>query len=130
MKKELQNKLFNKYPKIFRQKDLPMTETCMCWGIECGDGWYDILDRLCQRIQDYVDKTGCPQVEATQVKEKFGTLRFYTQGGDETTESFIDEAEEETEHICELCGSKEDIQPTKGWIHYLCPKCRNESDMI
>lgn len=31
---ELQEKLFEKYPKIFRQKDLSMNETCMCWGIE------------------------------------------------------------------------------------------------
>ncbi len=126
MNKELQNKLYNKYPKIFRQKNLPMTQTCMCWGLECGDGWYDILDRLCEKIQNYVDATGCSQVEASQVKEKFGTLRFYTHGGDETTEKFVDEVVEETYNICELCGSKEDIQPTTGWIQYLCSGCRKK----
>ena len=34
MKKELQDKLYNDFPKIFKQKDLSMKETCMCWGIE------------------------------------------------------------------------------------------------
>ena len=78
MKKELQNKLFEKYPKIFRQKDLPKQETCMCWGFQCGDGWYDLIDTLCSCIQRRVDYKGGNQVEATQVKTKFGGLRFYT----------------------------------------------------
>lgn len=56
MKPELENKLFEKYPKIFRQKDLPPNQSCMCFGIECGDGWYKILDVLCQAIQWKVDE--------------------------------------------------------------------------
>ena len=51
MKKEFEDKLFEKYPKIFRQKDLPKTATCMCWGIATGDGWYDLIDTLCHKIQ-------------------------------------------------------------------------------
>ena len=51
MRKELEDKLFNKYPEIFKQKDLPARETCMCWGITCGDGWYDIIDNLCKLIK-------------------------------------------------------------------------------
>jgi hypothetical protein len=51
MDRELQQKLFDKYPKIFRQKDLSMQETAMCWGIACGNGWYDLIDALCEEIQ-------------------------------------------------------------------------------
>ena len=43
MKKELQDKLFEKYPKLYRQKDLDKTQTAMCWGISCGSGWYNII---------------------------------------------------------------------------------------
>jgi hypothetical protein len=32
-----------------------MQETCMCWGFECGDGWYDIINSLCANIQHHVD---------------------------------------------------------------------------
>jgi len=55
MNKELQNKLYNKYPKIFRQKDLSMQETCMNWGIDCDDGWFNLLDCLCSNIQRRID---------------------------------------------------------------------------
>ena len=102
MKKELEDKLFEKYPKIFRQKDLPMNETCMCWGFECGDGWYNILDILCKQIQWHIDKNlkedeleGNVQVEATQVKEKFGGLRFYYHGGND----FINGLKEEIQKL-------------------------------
>ena len=54
MKKELQDKLFEKYPRIFKQKDLSSQETVMCLGITCGDGWYDIIDTLCEAIQQRV----------------------------------------------------------------------------
>ena len=56
MKAELQKQLYEKYPKIFRQKDLPMNQTCMCWGIEVGEGWYNIIDTLCGLIQWHIDQ--------------------------------------------------------------------------
>jgi hypothetical protein len=54
MRDELQKKLFEKYPDIFWQKDYPPSETLMCFGIECGDGWYHILNGLCQAITNHV----------------------------------------------------------------------------
>jgi len=78
MKQEEERKLFEKYPKIFCQRKLPMSQTAMCWGFSCGSGWYNIIDALCANIQGYIDSENKPQVEATQVKEKFGELRFYT----------------------------------------------------
>ena len=101
MKAELQQQIFAKYPKMFGDRTKPMTETCMCWGLEVGDGWYNIIDTLCEAlthtyttgvqvdeedgkrlgIEPYSDSyyfsVESPQVIATQVKEKFGTLRFY-----------------------------------------------------
>ena len=49
----------------------------MCWGFSCGDGWYLLIDRLCSSLQWDTDTNKYPQVVATQVKEKYGTLRFY-----------------------------------------------------
>ena len=123
MKLELQNKLFDKYPKIFRQKDLPMTQTCLCWGIETGDGWYWLIDNLCSQLQWDTDKNSYPQVEATQVKEKYGTLRFYYNGGNDQQEGMISFAESLSGSICENCGSTEEVKQTEGWINTLCKKC-------
>lgn len=114
MKTELQEKLYNKYPEIFRQKDLPMSQTCMCWGIDHGNGWYDILDNLCAIIQSHVRYHKLPQVEAVQVKEKYGTLRFYTNHTDEYVSGAIGMAERMTGVTCEVCGSPGKTY-TQGW---------------
>lgn len=81
MEQKLQNKLFEKYPKIFVNKSLSIQESCMGQGITCGDGWYSLLDTLCHCIQKHSDHTE-NQIIAHQVKSKFGGLRFYTNSCD------------------------------------------------
>jgi len=131
MKAELQQKLFKKYPKIFRQKKLSMTETCMYWGIECPNSWYKILNNLCSKIQKYIDAGNIEQIEATQVKEKYGTLRFYSNNYDPIIDDLIDKAEIETSKICAYCGSKDDVKGSEnGWILYLCQLCRNKKCIL
>jgi hypothetical protein len=81
-----QKEIFEKYPKIFGDKDKPMTETCMCWGLEVPNSWLPIIDELCDAIthctytmgvREYDGVIQFPQVVAEQVKEKFNGLRFY-----------------------------------------------------
>ena len=124
MKQELDEKLVEKYPKIFADRFGDMTETAMCWGFECNDGWYNIIDVLCGEIQRYIDfkeKQDDPveQVVASQVKEKFGGLRFYIEGGDSVTFSLIDFAESMSLRTCEVCGNVGERRG-KGWIRTLC----------
>lgn len=124
MRKELQNKLYKKYPAIFAQKDLSIKKTCMCWGIDCGDGWYWLIDNLCRSLQSYIDHKKCEQLEATQVKEKFGRLRFYTTPIDDFLRGQIRFAEHLSLSICEECGSTEDVaQTTESSIKTRCKKC-------
>jgi len=125
MKKELQEKLFKKYPKIFAQRYLSMEQTAMCWGIDTGDGWYWLIDQLCEYLQFQTDNNKSPQVEASQVKEKFGGLRFYVSGADDRQYSAIRFAEFLSYSICEDCGTTKEVSQNKtGWIRSLCPKCR------
>ena len=127
MKKELQDKLYEKYPKIFIEKDLPMNQSCMCWGIKTGNGWYGILDRLCQALQYSTDTNGHPQVVANQVKEKFASLRFYTTGEDEYQYGLINMAENMTEITCENCGvPARRMTSDRGRVIVLCNKCFKE----
>ena len=101
MKPELDKALCEKYPKIFVNRHADMSTTAMCWGLEVGDGWYNLIDTLCEAltytyttsikvdeedgkhfgVKPYADSyyftVEPPQVIADQVKEKFGTLRFY-----------------------------------------------------
>ena len=73
--------IFEEFPEIFRDRKKSMKETCMCWGLEVPDSWLPTIRRLAKTMQT-VSYTGCsfnkaPQVVAEQVKEKFGSLRFY-----------------------------------------------------
>jgi len=131
MREELDKALCEKYPKIFVQRNWDMSKTCMCWGFP-GDGWYNILDMLCGAIQDRCDnvkqyKDGemvpvCPQVVAVQVKEKFGTLRFYFDGGDDDVHGMVAMAEHMSKLTCEDCGKPGKLITTRGWVHVACPK--------
>ncbi len=126
MKRELQNKLFQKYPGLFAQKDLGPMHSLMCFGIETPDSWFDIIDQTCGLIQKYVDDSKIQQIEFAQVKEKFGSLRMYANLYDDTVEDIIDNATRLTEHICARCGSMNDVKSTVGWIEYLCRDCYSE----
>jgi len=124
MKRELDQLLCERYPRMMVNRNKSMIETCMCWGFECGDGWFNILNQLMGSIQHHLDwknKSGLvvDQVTLDQVKEKFGTLRFYYSGGDDTIDGMVRLAESMTCVTCEVCGSP-GTQNNGGWITTLC----------
>lgn len=61
----------------------------------------------------------CPQVVADQVKEKFGTLRFYYHGGDDVVHGMVCLAESMSGVTCETCGKPGHLR-SGGWIQSLC----------
>ena len=138
MRDELDKQLCEKYPKIFRDRHSPMTETAMCWGFECGDGWHQIIDSLCSQIQHHINwkqeqkekysrGEGCRQVVAMQVKEKFGGLRFYYNGGDEKIDGMVRMAESWAANTCETCGKPGRLRG-RGWLYTACDEHTKEED--
>ena len=122
------NKIIKKYPKIFQ----PYEGNPYGVNWELPEGWEEVVDELCGAIQDYVDnvkryKEGeeirVEQVRCTQVKEKFGGLRFYFEGGDQEVDGMVRMAEWMCENRCQDCGRKEDLGKTSGWISVLCRNC-------
>jgi hypothetical protein len=101
-------------------------------GFACGEGWWPILTNLCANIQHHLDWKNkssevVPQVTVEQIKEKFGGLRFYYQGGDDTIRGMVTIAEAWAGNTCETCGSP-GTSGGKGWIKTLCPTHRAEAD--
>ena len=107
-----------------------MTQTAMCWGFDCGDGWYNIIDAVCAMIQNHernnkLNNEVMPPVIATQVKEKYGTLRFYYTGGDDYINGVVAMAEYMSGVTCETCGAPGEIRED-GWIRTLCDEHAKE----
>ena len=103
MKKELDELLCQRYPLIFADRRRSIKESCMGWGFSGGDGWFDLIDTLCERLQFWTDRNGAPQVVAQQVKEKFGTLCFYPREANQTQRGMIYMAEALSARICDQC---------------------------
>lgn len=233
MDKELDRKLVKTFPLLYTDRSKSMRNTCMCWGFECQDGWFDLIWELSEKIEplikkfkddnphgncyecgcDYYDhrhmpsgkrvctvihqvpyqlfkhryscpipqwkqdikyygfwkgikkslskdleqtkfkwrsklnrwwniwfklgikkKVPCKCIEfehryprASQVKEKFGTLRFYMSSGTDEIYKHIDEAEKKSGEICEGCGAP-GIRRGGGWIVTLCDSCAKLKD--
>lgn len=84
------------------------------WQQKCIDE--DLLD---PEPQLKIVPEACSQVVASQVKEKFGTLRFYYSGGDEYISGIEAMADSMSAVTCETCGAPG--KPRKGgWIQTLC----------
>jgi len=103
------------YPKMFEGK---------YGGFAVGKGWYPILERLCLNIQQHLEWKNresevVPQVIVEQIKEKFGGLRFYYQGGDDQVAGMVRMAEAWAGVACEECGG---IGKRRGggWVRTLC----------
>jgi len=193
MTKEQDKLLVTRYPMLYGQRNKDMTETCMCWGFECGAGWFDLINDLSagleainRRIEkDYKKRKlflnilfftslvcivmqciigfmriqgveiswiyqfifssiGFPllicsyfpksrlrfyPIEATQVKEKFATLRFYTNGiplkYEKEHDALIERAECRSAETCEQCGQP-GRERGKGWFYTACDECEEK----
>jgi len=92
------------------------------WGFECDIGWYDLLDDLMNNI---MSKDPDREIRVLQIKEKFGTLRFYIGSGTDEIFDMIDEAERRSELICEMCGKESNTSLIKGdgWCYNRCDEC-------
>ena len=100
---------------------------------ECKDGWFDLIAEICKgvealidampegdRYEDYGDGERCTLYTIGQIKEKYGTLRFYMNGAEvDGSEELIEAAEEKSAKTCEVCGKPGETRST-SWISTLC----------
>lgn len=132
MKKELEEKLMNDFPKLFRGTHEPITQNLMPFGCECGDGWFGLIYDLSKKIDDEAKRLELSDEyypKLTQVKEKFGTLRYYILGATDKMLDWIEEAEIKSGGICESCGEGGTVHNDLGWVSTLCEKCYRKSKL-
>lgn len=100
------------------------------WNEDVNDPdfvWTKFGERKEREVPELVD-----QVVATQIKEKFGTLRFYYSGGDDYIRGLVSMGESMTSRTCEDCGSPGTSRSTKKqrWVRVLCEKHAEEQGYI
>ena len=122
MNKKNTNKLLKDFPDLYKQYYLSPQETCMYWGFDISDGWFNLIYELSKKITKLDSKC-----EAEQVKEKFGQLRYYTGPTTEEVFKLISTAENKSYKICEHCG-RPGKPNSDGWIKTLCKKCRKKDN--
>jgi len=101
------------------------------WYGSTGDGWNAILTILHNELMKV-----CPEYEAAQVKEKFGSLRAYLdfpEGVSPAARNSAYELERKYEAFsqftCEHCGKTGTNKANShGWWSTLCDPCREVSD--
>lgn len=154
MKVELQTELFRCYPYAFRkpdkrwvasnvvgaEDDIVRNDTAPIdeHGIECGDGWFVIVNRLssdCENeikllVSRDVDEMRWPRI--AQVKEKLGGLRFYVRGqiSDQLRLQILQAESDEGEsfRICELCGAEGRLR-VSSWMRTSCDNCYTKDEI-
>jgi hypothetical protein len=128
--RELEENLKREHPIIMKDMWGDPKKTCMAWGIECDDGWYDLLKSLLEKLEYFcvtASSKGSPvNVVAEQVKEKFGTLSFYYRvdtGSSDLNKSIISDivaaSERKSASTCEVSGLPGSLCNKGGWLKTL-----------
>jgi hypothetical protein len=150
MRDELIQQLMQNHPHLFEKAD--NTEFFRIRGIECEDGWFNIIDVACYMFEndlreanqtlDHVrryfpgDHAAIAEAEAAVakaiedlpviqiVKEKFGTMRFFTLNSSEAVNYYTCFAEAMSVCTCEGCGVPATLKTTpNGSMKTLCDEC-------
>jgi len=182
MNQEQDQELVKNFPNLYKDRYGDMKNTCLCWGFECGSGWYNLIYELSEKLEEKIleIKKQNPPVRfykikkkfdnilmranykilnffgwrhpigskitralsllrpklgveyfpcASQVKEKYGTLRFYMTCETDEMSKIIRTAEKKSAITCEGCGLP-GKRNTLGWISTLCNQCRGSDPDI
>lgn len=121
MNEDNSKKLIEDFPLLYRKNNY----------FECGNGWFTILYILSKNLEKIIEKQEEKEKAegfqnsfyAVQVKEKYGTLRFYMSVETEEMSQFIREAEKFSSCTCELCGNKGKLINKNHWYSTRCEVC-------
>ena len=169
MNQKLDEELCRIAPHLFADRYARMQSTCMCWGFDVGNGWYELLREAALKLEPLIVKhisdypydnkfpswifsrynmgivlqwrcysflaiwewlmigVGLRQPDswwprASQVKEKYGTLRFYMTSGTDEMYAITDKAEIQSSTTCETCGRPGKTRG-QGWYYTRCSPC-------
>jgi len=144
MKRELQDRLAAEFPDVLREivgrGELPRdnrerTTPLGQRGIECGDGWFDIIRAACRELEYKknlieLESEQREKVYVSQIKEKFGTLTIYAESGLDWVSEISSLAAKCSQEICEACGgpgAKVNVGSAQfPYVKTMCQECKDQ----
>jgi hypothetical protein len=132
MREELDKQLTNAFPLLYANRYLKEYRDPISFGFEVHDGWFDLIYKLSEKLEPLIrqyiiahkdDPDNLSYIQlgqtwwptAIQVKEKFGTLRFYMSECTDEMSRLIDEAESLSGTICDICGKPGEVTNSSGY---------------
>lgn len=153
MKRKLQDNLAKEF-EFMRREPSPVDgiigNLYDAFGIDTGDGWYQLLYDMCKEITEVLETAEEPvHIVVDQIKEKYGTLRFYYHfeglkpeiqavdfmglgsmrimpGRDDVHQKISEivvKYEDISGEVCETCGREGAVRTDLQWIRTLCDTC-------
>lgn len=98
------------------------------FGIECGKGWHKLIIPILKAIREYNEShPDADPINSVQIKEKYARLEIYLNYYTPELAKMIDDAGDKSEHVCEFCGSEENVGVyDNGWMTTLCYDCAKQ----
>lgn len=120
--------LYERFTGLFNR----LVDSPPAWGstcdLQCGDGWYDLLESLCVDVeQAIILKT--PQVVCQRVKQKWGELRVYVDVQAPAINALLEQARVRSHTICDQCGEPGSLVHD-GEVQTLCHLHRSDEALL
>jgi hypothetical protein len=135
MKHKLDEALVKDFPLTFARNPTGKEPWSM-FGFECSDGWEPSIRKTAEKLEPLIKAAIEKDPEAheygyyrtSQLKEKYGTGRWYLSSGTEEMHNLVEAWEEETATICEQCGKLGAIRG-HGWLYTACLDHTKKEDL-
>lgn len=93
------------------------------WLDDFPEGWFEAFgEEMIEEIDKEIRTGKLVDFGIDQIKEKYGELRFYCHGFNESLMEIVDDYSVLSRGICISCG-KPDVRITTGWITPICFDC-------
>jgi hypothetical protein len=117
----LDAKLVEKYPLVFKNRYGDPKETLMCWGFECGDGWYSLIDTLCSAMTSQYNQA--KERYDYRVETGVGGILYGTRT---VTQEDIDEAKEKMEEAAKYVPVAMQVKEKFGGLRFYVQSATDE----
>lgn len=104
MSPELEQRLYTEFPMLYRMRHIDSPYVCCGWkGIDCKDGWFDLLRNLSLQIVEYANQHHLDPL-ITRISRRMGALRVEVDSDDDHIKGLCQQALNASRNICEVCG--------------------------